>query len=327
MGRRGACSAGIPMDRRLVSRLVFLALVGASSPVLAAPLSGVVAGYDPERGTFVGTADGRWELNPYAMIQLTHVTSGQGSHVETTGFHLHAAKFILHGHVVDPSLTYHFQVNAGEGRVVGEDVYLHWRATPWLSLLVGQAEVTFNRQHMTLEAYQELVDRSIVDARFTLQRDIGAVATLSDPDRRYEATIGLWNGARQNAPNDDTGYLGTLRLAYNPLGPIVFREADLEDSRAPKVSLAVAGAYNPSASPLASPPCRPPRRCITSPKAWPRLRCATAGSRSRTSSTSGVRRSTGPRTPGTPAASLRWVSSSCPATCSSSHGSRASPAL
>jgi phosphate-selective porin OprO/OprP len=233
------------MVRKFVSGLVVLTLVGSSSAVLAAPLPGVAAGYDPERGTFVSTADGRWELNPYAMVQLTHVTSGQGSRVEATGFNLHAAKFILHGHVVDPSLTYHFQINAGEGRVVAEDLYLHWRATPWLSLLVGQNEVTFNRQHITLEAYQELVDRSIVDARFNLQRDIGAVATLSDPQRRYEATLGLWNGARQNAPNDDTGYLGTLRLAYNPQGPIAFREADLEDSRTPKVSLAVAGAYNP----------------------------------------------------------------------------------
>jgi hypothetical protein len=66
------------MVRRLVSSLVFLTLVGSSSAGSAAPLSRVVAGYDPERGTFVRTEDGRWELNPYAMVQLTRVTSGQG---------------------------------------------------------------------------------------------------------------------------------------------------------------------------------------------------------------------------------------------------------
>lgn len=222
-----------------------LALAFVASPAGATTLPGVVAGYDDERGTFVRTADGRWELNPYAMVQMTQVNTGQGSKVESTGVNLHAAKLILHGHIYDPSLTYHFQINAGEGRVVAEDVYLHWSATPWLAMLVGQNEVTFNRQHITLEAYQELVDRSTVDARFTLQRDIGAAFYLSDPKRHYEATLGVWNGARQNAPNDDTSYLGTLRLAYNPLGPIAFREADLDESRTPKVSFAVAGAYNP----------------------------------------------------------------------------------
>ena len=68
------------------------------------------------------TPDRRWELNPYAMVQLTHVTSGHGSHIDSTGFNLHSAKFILHGHIYDPSLTYHFQLNAGEGRVVAEDL-------------------------------------------------------------------------------------------------------------------------------------------------------------------------------------------------------------
>jgi hypothetical protein len=222
-----------------------LALVGVVGRAKADSLPGVVAGYDSERGTFIHTRDGRWELNPYAMVQITHVTNGRGSRVETTGANLHAAKLILHGHIYDPALTYHFQINAGEGKVVAEDVYLHLRATPWFGVLVGQNEVTFNRQHITLEAYQELVERSSVDARFNLQRDIGAALYFSDPESHYEATLGLWNGARQNSANDDTGYMGTLRLAYSPLGPISFREADLANSQTPRVSFAVAGAYNP----------------------------------------------------------------------------------
>jgi phosphate-selective porin OprO and OprP len=231
--------------RGLATLAVALALVSTERSARAEPLPGVIAGYDAERGTFIRTSDERWELNPYAMVQITHATTGRSSHVDTTGTNLHAAKLILHGHIFDRALTYHFQINAGEGKVVAEDVYLQWRATPWFAVLVGQNEVTFNRQHITLEAYQELVDRSTVDARFNLQRDIGAAFYFSDPASHYEATAGVWNGARQNAANDDTGYMGTLRLAYNPLGPIAFREADLADSPTPKVSFAVAGAFNP----------------------------------------------------------------------------------
>lgn len=234
------------MRRALAAVAAGLVALGASTVARADDARPpVVAGYDPLVGAFIRTPDGRWELNPYAMIQITHTTAGRSEHVESTGFALHAAKLILHGHILDPSVTYHFQMNLGDGKVAAEDVYLHWAPTRTFALLVGQYEVAYNRQHITLEAYQELLERSIVDARFTLQRDIGAVAYLSDASHRFEATGGIWNGARQNAPNDDSSYLATLRLAYNPFGPIAFREADLDHSPIPRLSLAAAGAYNP----------------------------------------------------------------------------------
>ena len=205
----------------------------------------LVTGYDPDRGAYIGTRDGRWELNPYGMVQLRNDSTWSAGEVRQTTFTLHSAKAIFHGHIYDPTLTYHFQLNAGEGRVVAEDVYLRWDPSAELGLFVGQIEVPFNRQHVTLEAYQELIDRSAVDARFSLQRDIGVAAYVSDRAHAVEWTSGVWNGARQDAPNDDASYQLTTRLAWNPFGPIAFREADLADSHHPRLSLAVAGAYNP----------------------------------------------------------------------------------
>ena len=202
-------------------------------------------GYDPDTGAFLRTSDGAWELNPYAMVQLTHTATGGHALPDTAGFNLHAAKFILHGHVYDESVTYHFQLNAGEGKVVAEDLYFRWDARPWLGVLVGQNEVPFNRQHITLEAYQELIDRSLVDARYNLQRDIGVATYLHDPAHTIELVVGVFNGSRQNAPNDDGTYMTTARIAVSPWGPIAFREADLDDSPRPKLSIAVDGAYNP----------------------------------------------------------------------------------
>jgi hypothetical protein len=223
-----------------------LALLLLAAAPARAELPAAEFGYDLDQGAFVRTKDRAWELNPYAMVQLQHVTLFDKGDVQSTTFSLRAAKFIFHGHIFHPSLTYHFQVNAGDGKVAAEDIYLRW--DPWrsLGLLAGQIEVPFNRQHITLEAYQQLIDRSIVDQRFNLQRDLGAAVYAADPEHRFEATLGVWNGARQNVPNDDKSFLGTLRLAYNPWGPILFREADLDDSRAPRLSVAAAGAYNPS---------------------------------------------------------------------------------
>jgi hypothetical protein len=203
-------------------------------------------GYDLDQGAFVRTRDHAWELNPYAMVQLQHVSLFEKGEPTSTTFSLHAAKLIFHGHIFHPTLTYHFQLNAGEGKVVAENIYLRWDPDPAIGLFAGQIEVPFNRQHITLEAYQQLIDRSIVDQRFTLQRDIGAAVYAGDRAHRFEAVLGVWNGSRQNAPNDDKTYMGTLRLAYNPFGPILYREADIAYSRSPLLSIAAAGAYNPA---------------------------------------------------------------------------------
>lgn len=232
-------------------RIVVLVLSFVVASILAAPparadLPAAEFGYDPDQGAFVRTRDHAWELNPYAMVQLQHVSLFENGDVSSTTFSLRAAKFILHGHIFHPTLTYHFQLNAGNGQVVAENIYLRWDPDPAFGLLAGQIEVPFNRQHITLEAYQQLIDRSIVDQRFTLQRDIGAAVYAGDRAHRFELTLGAWNGARQNAPNDDKTFMGTLRLAYNPWGPIPFREADLADSRHPRLSIAAAGAYNPA---------------------------------------------------------------------------------
>jgi hypothetical protein len=204
-----------------------------------------MSGYEPDSGAFIRTTDGSWELNPYAMVQLQNVSSRDPKGARDSGYALRSAKFILHGHIYDPSLTYHFQINAGDGKVAAEDIYLLWSPTRSVGLLVGQFEVPFNRQHITLEAYQQLIDRSIVDQRYNLQRDMGAAVYLADEQHTAEATIGMWNGSRQDAPNDNGSYLWTGRLAWNPWGPIAFREADLDDSPRPRLSIAAAGAYNP----------------------------------------------------------------------------------
>ena len=233
---------------RSTCRAVFAAALAALAVLLSgsARAEPMIAGYDPDSGAFLGTADGAWLLNPYAMVQLTHATTFERGDVAASSFRLHSAKMIFHGHVVSPKISYHFQTNFGEGKAVAEDLYLRADPDPRFGVLVGQNEVPFNRQHITLEAYQELIDRSTVDQRFTLQRDIGVIAyAAADAAHRLEATAGVFNGARQNAPNDDRTFMTTLRLAYNPWGPIAFREADLDDTEHPKLSLAFAAAYNP----------------------------------------------------------------------------------
>lgn len=230
---------------RFAAPLLAIAAAAYAGPARA-DTSSTEFGYDPDHGAYIRTHDHAWELNPYAMVQLQQTSVFEDGEALSTTFSLRSAKLIFHGHAFHPSLTYHFQMNAGNGQVAAEDIYARWTPDPALAFVIGQIEVPFNRRHITLEAYQELIDRSIVNDRFTLQRDIGAAVYASDRGHRFEATLGVWNGSRQNVPNDDRTYMGTLRLAYNPFGPISFRDADLADSRRPLLSIAAAGAYNPA---------------------------------------------------------------------------------
>ena len=122
------------------SNIALIGLAGVLWLLLApGPAQGSIeVGYDLEQGTYVRTSDRRWEFNPYAMVQLLNVTSVPQGAPASTSVAVHAAKLIFHGHVFSPKLTYHFQVNFGEGRAVAENMYLYYQPLRWLGLLVGQ---------------------------------------------------------------------------------------------------------------------------------------------------------------------------------------------
>lgn len=234
-------------------RLVPLGLLALGSIIVAVPARAQQAGYDPERGAFLRSSDGRFAFHPYGMVQLQH-TATFGEAATREGFAVRSAKWVMRAYDRSHDLTFHYQLNVGDGRAVAEDVFVRWEPTGWLSLTAGQIEVPFNRQHVTLEAYQQLIDRSTVDARFGLQRDQGVSVRL-----RFGAvdlTLGAWNGARQNVANDDPTLLETARLAWSPFGAIPFEESDLSFSRRPLLSLAVAAAWNPLRS-FAPDPAKP----------------------------------------------------------------------
>lgn len=202
--------------------------------------------YDPERGALIHGEAGGWEFSPYAMIAVRHQDETRGGSLAERGFRLQATRLMVHASQREWRTQFHYQFHSDEGRLATGNMYLQWDPSPWIGLLVGQNRVPYNREHITGYFYHQLVDRSAVNARFGLQRDLGVAVYLSTPDHRWEATVGLWNGARLAAANDDHAYLGTLRLAFNPQGPIPYQDGDLAMSKTPKVSFAIAIATSPS---------------------------------------------------------------------------------
>ena len=227
-----------PSLRRLRSLGVTLSLSCGPQLARAAPVDAPPAAPAPFTS--------EWEVAPRAMIALRAQDEVRGGALVERGFRLQATRLILHATHPRWHVQLHYQLHSDEGRIATGNMYVQWEASRWFAVLVGQNRVPFNREHITGWFYHQLVDRSLVNARFGLQRDLGAAAYFTSLDRRWDATLGVWNGARLAAANDDRSFLTTARVAWSPQGPVAFQEGDLAWTRRPLVSIAFAAAYNPS---------------------------------------------------------------------------------
>lgn len=213
----------------------------------APPGSPFHATYDTTRGAVLRSDDGAWTFRPYAMVALRHQTdhSADGVYAEN-GFRMQATRLVVDARQERWKVQFHYQFHSDEGRLATGIVFARWAPSRRFGLLVGQTRVPFNREHITGFFYHQVIDRSVINARFGLSRDLGVAARAATDDQSFEATLGLWNGARAAAINDNQSYLTTARLVFQPTGPIPYEEGDLAASARPQVALALAFAANPA---------------------------------------------------------------------------------
>jgi hypothetical protein len=120
-----------------------------------------------------------------------------------------------------------------------------------LSLRVGQYKVPFNRQRVISSGNLQFVDRSILNAEFNLDRDLGfeffSKNFLGSKIFQYRTGLFMAKG-RGNYQLGDFGFLYLIRLDLTPLGKFKhYRESDLERSKTPKLGIGAAYGlfYNP----------------------------------------------------------------------------------
>ena len=220
---------------------IMLALLIAA-PAQATPAS---VTYDPARGTVIRTYDGRWEFNPYAMVQLTHTTAGAGA-VTDTGFRLRVARLIFHVNALTPALVYHVQINAADGR---------GKAGRRLPALASEAMAGSARGADRGDAQPAAHHPGGLPGagRAVAHRCPFHVATRHRRDRvslrrrtqvRGDPRHLQWRRPEHHQRQSLVPGLGAARV-QPPGAPSRFREADLDDTPRPKLSLALAGAFNP----------------------------------------------------------------------------------
>lgn len=166
---------------------------------------------------------------------------------DVSSFHIRRARLKIGGHGYQPWLKYYFEYDWPSTSM------LDWRVDvakyKWATLRVGQWKINYNRERVDSSGNQQFADRSIVNAPFTLDRQIGAMFygdVFAGTPAYMIYDIGVFTGVGLNqSHNDDKHMLYMARLQWNFFGrDLPFFQSDVEYTEHPTGSLAFAAAHN-----------------------------------------------------------------------------------
>jgi phosphate-selective porin OprO/OprP len=245
----GLCAP--PLRRGLRRAGVAALLLGV---VLPAALTGQEDG-DPvvghgSDGFFIETADGAWRTALQFRMQF-RLSSPSDDYSDDggTSMAVNRARLKVGGHGYRPWLGYYFEYD------VASSTLLNWELTlepdPRIGLRVGQWKAQYSRERIVSSGRQQLVDRSLVNRYFTIDRQqgvslFGHLGAGTSADVQYWASVFTGLG-RGGSTNDDDRLMYMGRLQWNPFGRSVrFAGSDLARSPEPTLSVALAGVTNRS---------------------------------------------------------------------------------
>lgn len=223
------------------------------APSVAAPPARVTAEFG--RGVSFVSEDDSLSLTLRGRIQ------SRFSHAEelrpgtrTDGFQIRRMRLTLEGHALTRELRYRIQLafsnldQEPDLRTPLRDAFVTWTPSRDVGFWVGQGKVSFDRQRMVSSGNLQLVDRSIVTGELNLDRDVGVQIRSKDLfglGGRIGYQLGLFGGDGRNRIATAAGLLYVARVELRPLGAFEDEvEADIDRTPSPKLTVALAGAYN-----------------------------------------------------------------------------------
>lgn len=220
--------------------------------------------YSYGRGLGLTTPDSTYQLNiRFRMQNRVTYTDNLNDDYSVTG-EIRRLRLRFDGFVGDPRFLYAIQLSFSPGdtgtlregdnlNVIRDAVFLY-RATPRLSLGIGQTKLPGNRQRVNSSGALQLTDRSINNALFTIDRDFGLLANYSKerPDQfSYSLRAALSDGDGRNTSRSNGLSALTGRLELMPFGSFLNNgtlfEGDLVREQTPKLLLGGTYHYNSAA--------------------------------------------------------------------------------
>lgn len=237
--------------------LCFLFISTSYSQELAAPKFG--------KGLFnlVGQ-DSSWTMKIGARMQFLAISNWEEGASNESNLLVRRARLKFDGYALTPKLRYKLELglsnrdNSGASPFTSHapryilDAVMKWNFAPGFELWFGQTKLPGNRERLISSAHLQLVERSLLNSRFTIDRDLGVQLhyrfNLSDSFIVRKA----FSMAQGEGRNITTGNLGghqyTGRLELLPFGDFVkngnYKGGDLEKEQSPKLALGVSYDHN-----------------------------------------------------------------------------------
>ncbi|MGB1277237.1 MAG: porin, partial [Nannocystaceae bacterium] len=222
--------------------------------------------FRPGKGLEITSKNDKFKIVPRLRIQFRSESQSQRLEGEepdlTTSFQLRRARLQFAGHVFGKHNKYKAEfafsprdLGYKEGRLTRTPMltwYAEFDYLWWATLRVGQYKIPYSRQRVVSSGNLELVDRTMANGEFNLDRDIGfdirAKGKGGWKERfRYYAGIYVGEGrdgfqteSLRTSPGGGLMYLG--RVEVLPFGSFKdYSEVDFARTRKPRLSLG--GAY------------------------------------------------------------------------------------
>ncbi|GMQ28104.1 OprO/OprP family phosphate-selective porin [Algoriphagus confluentis] len=215
------------------------------------PISHSAKGFEfrDTEGKFLLQIAGRLQFRFASPDDQNPVTFDDFTNQNTKLFKINRARLKVGGHAYQPWLKYYFEYELGQSNLL--DFRIMVEKWPWLNFKFGQWKVEYTRERFISSGEQQMVDRSLINRAFTLDRQQG-ITLYGNLDGGGLANFDYWvavlTGAGRGATsNDDSKLMYFGRLQWNFLGrPLPFEGGDLELSQMASGIVAVAAATNTS---------------------------------------------------------------------------------
>ncbi len=214
--------------------------------------------FAPGKGLTIASEDGDFELTTKLRAQIlgTYEIARDPEFERIGGVQIRRARVGFQGHMFGKHNKYKMELalsprdvamrDSGTGTSPLLDWYMTFDYLKAATFVVGQYKVPYNRQRIVSSGALQMVDRSIVQSEFNLDRNVGFdVRSTSLLDGHLHYYAGVYGGEGRNAFQLlDTNLLYLARVEVLPFGHFSdFVEADFERT-GPRLSIGASYAYN-----------------------------------------------------------------------------------
>ncbi|MEY4571230.1 MAG: hypothetical protein RLZ10_423 [Bacteroidota bacterium] len=218
------------------------------------------------KGIGFASSDSSFTLALSGRIQsMAEVKHELNSETTTADFFVRRCRLNIQGTAFNPSFTYRIQLGfaqrditadntAAQNNLILRDAMLYYAPNNWLKFGFGQTKLPGNRQRLVSSANLQLVERSISNNNFTIDRDKGIWMfnnfKLGNSVLKSTLAISTGDGRINSDKNGELCYSG--RVEFLPFGEFAgngdYIEASQEREQKPKLSIAGVYSFNSAAS-------------------------------------------------------------------------------